>query len=377
MCYTLHLQPAHNYEYHQRTKDQKMKKKYSSVAHALVGWYIPGYAENALTSMVSNRLPGQHLFVYLTGGWENTSPSKSFLDQLNKKHITYKKLPHNTNCSTKTGSLYEAYNEIFTICHYNDIAYLNLMQTDFQLMWWDTEIEEEYIYSIGSIKNAVQLLTGFMRKGSHPDIASSGRVKRMTITQIPINYESHGGIGDWGFFDITRFFNYNLSWQNSETFMSRRAHELGLILPISNVPTQAPIPWPVTVRDLKKGYKVNAAVLREPILVAEPFALEYLKKQKAVIAWQEDWLKASHWILEPIWATDLTLEYFTIQLRNNHCLHDFPFRWTKAGEIPRNLPPIFAMHAPRLRIILLVLVKSLIRDLFTRFKIPIHHIWRQ
>jgi len=199
----------------------------------------------------------------------------------------------------------------------------------------------------------------------------------MTITQIPINYESHGGIGDWGFFDITRFFNYNLSWQNSETFMSRRAHELGLILPISNVPTQAPIPWPVTVRDLKKGYKVNAAVLREPILVAEPFALEYLKKQKAVIAWQEDWLKASHWILEPIWATDLTLEYFTIQLRNNHCLHDFPFRWTKAGEIPRNLPPIFAMHAPRLRIILLVLVKSLIRDLFTRFKIPIHHIWRQ
>ena len=126
-----------------------MHEKY--VAHAIVGWNQIEYLTNAIDSVLENRAKNDDVFVYITGG----DPADN--DIIEKKcavpdRVFLRFVNHDCTMSTKVGSLYEAYNQLMGECHASGYRYLNLMQSDFQLLWWDEEIVSHYLEIFQTIR---------------------------------------------------------------------------------------------------------------------------------------------------------------------------------------------------------------------------------
>jgi len=125
-----------------------MNKK---LAHLIVGFPIYSYFVNAINSVLSNDTDSTILII-TTGnrkffGWggrfdydfKDEIKIKNYSESLKEKFpnliIIYKNIKHKDY--NKTGALYDAYNLALRISKKLKIDFLNIIQNDFQLMWWN------------------------------------------------------------------------------------------------------------------------------------------------------------------------------------------------------------------------------------------------
>jgi hypothetical protein len=198
-------------------------------AHLIVGFGIYEYFVNAINSVlaVDNK---SDIIVITTGnpfffGWggdifdrklnSNIKIKKFIKDQkINNKIIFYSVSPKKIN-NIKTGSLYYAYNIAFKYCIKNNIDYLNILQNDTQLIFWNSKlknlINELFILN----KDAIQIFSGFPRKGSHPSFYKNLNFTSEEIQLNSINKKKKikksttYGISDWGICNIKKCYSEN------------------------------------------------------------------------------------------------------------------------------------------------------------------------
>jgi len=325
----------------------------SKVVHGIVGWNIPEYTCNAIDSVITNRIKTEPLYVYITGGgrgefellrdrWSNISL------------VFFEYIEHDTDLVSKTGALYKGYTALFSVARNSGYEFINLMQTDMQLMWWDEEIVNHYLSLLGEFKKGIVVITDFPRKGSSPGMykwESEGNF--VSSKDQKIFY--FAGHGDWGFFSINRFFEEGLVWANDETYVQRISASIGLLSLLSRVPSVAPIPWPAVIRK-GKIYGVTARGNERFLLNTIPNALAFLKSSQNHEIWYEDIIRTwGWWSFEPAWATCFTLAYFR-RLRITLRMHGVEsIRWTRFGFADRRLPP-FSNFRPRIADLVLVIV---------------------
>jgi len=111
------------------------------VAHGVVGYMQPEYIRNAIDSVLHNRLADEFLFVLVTrGSKKHFSALRESYDKEDNFNASYIEHVPGVESSLKTGSLYQAYNILMSECVRLKVDHLNLIQSDFQLIYWNQEI---------------------------------------------------------------------------------------------------------------------------------------------------------------------------------------------------------------------------------------------
>jgi len=318
----------------------------NKVAHGIVGWNYVDYLSNAIDSIICYRISDEPLFVIITGG-----KSEDFDLIVDKyKHTTkvyISEIHHDSQYASKTGSLYHGYNQLFAQVKNNGFQYLNLIQSDIQLLWWDQEIIAHYIMIFENFKNSIQVYTGFPKRGTNPGVYKTD-LRDYKILQGNVVIHFQVGLSDWGFFDLDRWSARDLSWSGTEESMSADAHKKGIVSPLSRIPCAADIPWPAVIRG---GCEIGTPIKRTEMLLvkgAYEDALIKLKATKTGALWAEDWVKSwGWWALEPTWNTEFTFVYPIRVIKSIFIYKNFKYAWSSYGEHDRLFPPwgrVFRPH---------------------------------
>lgn len=315
------------------------------IAHGIAGWNIVEYLSNAIDSVICYRMVGEPLFVVITGG----KPDDLNLIIEKYQHtpeVFFQELKHDPEYG-KTGSLYHAYNQLFAQVRNKGFRYLNLIQSDLQLLWWDQDILAHYLLIFEYFKNSVDVFTGFSKRGTNP---GAHKTEVMGSKILPGGDEIHfqSGLGDWGFFDLDRWYENDLFWSGTESSMRSLAHKKGVVNPLPRIPCVVDIPWPAVVRS---GREVGIPIKRTEMLLvkgAQEDTLEKLKASKRGFLWAEDWVKSwGWWALEPTWNTEFTFVYPIRILKSILIYRNFKYAWTSYGERDRLLPPFRKAFRPQ------------------------------
>jgi hypothetical protein len=172
---------------------------------AIVGWNQVEYIRNAIDSVLLNGGEDSNIYVSLTGG--NQADHKIIEKEYGAIRRVFIDIIEHNGANAKVGSLYKAYNKLMEKCKSAGYEYLNLIQCDFQLLWWSEKVFEHYLEIFEAFPNAIQINTGFFRCGSHPDIYTGGRLRyRVLPNSKTIPFQHGSGISDWGLVNLKRFF---------------------------------------------------------------------------------------------------------------------------------------------------------------------------
>ncbi len=320
-----------------------MNKK---ILHLVVGFGIYDYFVNSISSVLKHD-KSSDLLIIITGnpkffGWKTNSSNLLFdyeYDVISKIEKFIKKLRVSNNIiikkiiakdSGKTGSLYQAYNYALKFCRTNNYDYLNIIQNDMQLLFWNYNLVNLIEELFKKNKNTIQIFSGFPRKGSHPSFykKSSCNKKEIYLKSIKkkkLIYYTDYGIGDWGIIDLNRARNINLIFKKDESSMSTEYYKRGFVSLYCPTPYIAVIPWPTTVRkDKIIGHSLtlphNELLLKN---VSKNLFNELIFFQGDL--WQEDWVKPFGWYaLNPCCYTDFKIKDYFYSLinykKNNHKL---------------------------------------------------------
>ena len=317
-------------------------------AHGIVGWNQVEYLENAIDSVISYRIIGEPLFVIITGG-------KS--DDFNRIIEKYKEAPevfvtevkNDSEYESKTGSLYHGYNQLFECVRNSGFRYLNLMQSDLQLLWWDRDILAHYLLIFDHFESAVDIMTGWPTRGTNPG-AFVTDLKNYQILAGGEQIHFMEGLGDWGFFDLTRWYENDFIWSGTESSMKSLTHKKGVVCPLPRIPCVAAIPWPAVVRG---GGEIGTQIMRTEMLLlngADQNTLDELKTTKRGPLWFEDCVKSwGWWALEPSWNTEFTFVYPIRIIKSIFIYRNFKYVWSSYGERDRLLPPLGNVFRPHRR----------------------------
>ena len=163
-----------------------MNKK---ILHLVVGFGIYDYFVNSINSVLKYD-KFSDLLILITGnpkffGWKSSSSNSCLdyqYDEISKVENFIKNLKVSNRVTIKriiidsagkTGSLYDAYNYALSFAKKDNYKYLNIIQNDMQLLFWNNNlinlIEELFEKNI----NTIQINSGFPRKGSHPSFYKS------------------------------------------------------------------------------------------------------------------------------------------------------------------------------------------------------------
>jgi hypothetical protein len=290
------------------------------IVHLVVGYGFESYTINAVESVLSHT-NDDNIILASTGG-----PFDRLLQAYSgNPRISLIQLQHRQ--AGKTGSLYHAYSAGLDIAQSLSACYLNIVQNDMQLLWWDDEILSRYLDIFESVDNCLFVQTGFVRFGSHPDIYDERLLPETTRSGHAFHVDRTNGWSDWGLFDLNRLKKYSITLDGYEHSLSARLRHLGFVTPYPNIPITAPIPWPATIRGsliLGKELEYKGTPFLAP---RRADALHLLKTKRHDTLFQEDWIVSNNWwSLEPIWATDPNPEYITIR-RQLDSSRRRPLRW--------------------------------------------------
>ena len=318
-----------------------MNKK---VLHLVAGFGIYEYFVNSINSVLKYD-KFSDLLILITGnpkffGWKST-PSNLCFDYIHDEilrvenfiknlkvnnKVTIKRIA--TDSIGKTGSLYDAYNYALNFAKKNNYDYLNVIQNDMQLLFWNNNLIQLIEELFKKNANAIQINSGFPRKGSHPNFYKSSLNNFKEIYLVSIKKKKNifylnNGIGDWGIIDLSRAYDANLFFEKNETFMSTEYYKRGFISLFCPVPYIGVLPWPATVRKNKIiGTPLN--LWNNDLLlksVTEELFYDLVSFNKEL--WQEDWVKTFGWYaLNPCYYTDFRIKEYFVNLinykKNNH-----------------------------------------------------------
>ena len=339
-------------------------------AYAIVGFGLLEYFRNAIDSVIRCNLKA-YVFVVSTGGF--TSNEWECLVNEYSKHEILRFLTTPHSALGKCGSLYDGYSLAIKEARECSVKYLNIIKNDMQLLWWDSEIAILYNELFEKNPDTCMILTGFFRKGSHPNVYKTGAwLKNHFISRVigsAYYYKSTtAGTCDWGIISLDRFRNFGVSFINSEGESGKLAFEMGLRLITSPIPCVAPLPWPVVIRN---GRPKGSMPLRSSDLYLSskrPDTLEILKNGGDLKAFQEDCVTQCYWSLTPIWATELDIDYFRIRWQKNTEEKRTIFQYERNGKMAFYWP-IFSLKArPNIINILDMILKYLKRRVLSFVK---------
>ena len=327
-----------------------MKKK--RIVHLISGFAIFSYFKNSIDSIIKNDISSK-ILITVNGSSKLFGQSKVFNFQFNeaekikdyvsklsaKKNldICYKSFCHiNKSIDKKTGNLYNSYNYALKYCYNNQIDYLNILQNDMQLLWWNNQLINLFDELFEHNNKSFFIHTGFVRKGSNPEFYEITEPhKSIYLKSLKKNkkiYFLNNALGDWGLFNIKRMKKINFSFEKNENFISKYYFKKGYIAIKSPVPIIGVLPWPACAR---YGSIYGFPIKSDNLLLTsiQNSALKKIVNSQDNL-FQEDWIKSNTWwSLEPAMYTDFKLKtYLNILLKNKKIFNDKIFTYTKGKK---------------------------------------------
>jgi hypothetical protein len=209
------------------------------------------------------------------------------------------------------GSVYAAYEVAFRYAISRGFDLLHLIQGDFQMLWWDSELVMKSLAVFTSHPQCVniqmQMYSRDMQLTDEMDAAGPDGAARLR------KY----GLTDTGLYHLRRWHLRGMRFGASEQSHARRYLSEGLEVVAHPWPTDVPIPWPAVMRNgVQQGREVatTAPFLIKPLSAAQITAL----KTGPSIPWREDFCIPWGWACAtPMWATDLnSIDYWVMRYRD-------------------------------------------------------------
>jgi hypothetical protein len=299
------------------------------VLHVVVGYRLAWYFLNAVRSVCATA-PGDPLLIV-----DNASPDPELRGELKRMtdedpviDISFR-TENDVGQNKKVGSLYAAYQAAFDNAMARQFDYLHLMQSDFQLLWWDRDLVARSAEIFAAHSRCVNIS---MRANSRDMTLSDD------LTDPPgldgLRAVRWYGLTDTGLYHLGRWRAWGMRFGPSEREHARRYLAEGLEVVCHPWPTDAPIPGPAVVRNgAERGRQVvtGKPFLIKPLSAAEVGSL----KSTPDGVWLEDMCVPWGWACAtPMWATDLnSIDYWVMRYRDarkNGIRHLFP-RWELRG----------------------------------------------
>ena len=295
----------------------------NKLAHAVVGYGNLKLFENAINS-IRKFDKKSTIYVVVTGNPKFLGFNSCLDIEYNesKKIRTYIKNKYNfknifffelvaKNRDLKTGNLYDAYNLVFKKCYSKGFRFLNLIQSDMQLIYFDKHTLKVTKKIFDKYKKILLLSTSFPSWWGHPNFYLNKK-KQEFFFKKKLNYQflidEHEGISDTGIFDLKKI---KIKWEKDETHMSKKYKSKGYLLGFAHKFTSAFIPWPPLSR--KSVNENNFEIRTDEILNIKNFNYYFNNTKKPV--WYEDMIYAKKWYaLQPYSFTDLNLIKFFYKL---------------------------------------------------------------
>ncbi len=352
-----------------------MKKK---VLHLVVGFGIYEYFVNSINSVIKYD-ENSDILIIITGnpkffGWQKNSSNslfdceyeiilkvENFINKLKiKNKIFFKKI--NSKKNKKTGSLYDAYNYALKLCKDNNYDYLNIIQNDMQLLFWNDNLIKLIEELFEKSENTIQIFSGFRFKGVgqniYKELSNRKEIYLKTIKKKKnIFYSDSYGISDWGIVNLKRAYKSKLFFEKNETHMSSEYKKRGFINLHIPVPFIGVLPWPAAARKEKVVGVPHSLSNNNLLLKSVTKNLYYDLVNYNGELWQEDWLKPFGWYaLNPCCYTDFKIsEYIQILFNHRKNKHKSFLRYISYDD-DRSLLINFTFKDIRPRIIFLIFI---------------------
>jgi hypothetical protein len=281
------------------------------VLHAIVGHKFPVYFVNAVTSVLT--MTGNDDVIVVDNASnlpELTRELQSIADKEPRVHLLLRET-NDMSRNRKVGGLYDAYNQVVSYALQQGYDYLNIMQNDMQMLWWDEsimrrarEIYAEYPECVNISMLALpyySLVLGEAVEYVKPKLA------------LLRDY----GLTDTGLYDLARWRKLDMRFLDSEKAHSAKYLNQGHRVFCHPLPTVAFLPWPAVVR----GGRIKGREIESP----EQFLLRPLTpneithvKEVTELPCLEDIGIPWGWVcLTPYWVTDLrTIDHWVYWYRD-------------------------------------------------------------
>jgi hypothetical protein len=292
------------------------------VLHVVVGHGLATYFLNAVRSVRATS-PGEHVLVI-----DNASPDPELHAELGRiadeddlLEVIFRQ-ENDIKQNKKVGSLYSAYEIAFGDAIARGFDLLHLIQGDFQMLWWDSELvaKSMEIFDLHPQCVNVQMRIFSRDQLLTDDLDTSGTDGVGTLRKY--------GLTDTGLYHLGRWQARNMRFGPSEQEHAARYLDEGLEALCHPWPTDAPIPWPAVIRNgVQQGREVDNG---KPFLI-KPLQAEHIARIKtgACGVWREDLCIPWGWTcVTPMWDTDLdSIDYWVMRYRDarkNGIRHLFP-----------------------------------------------------
>ena len=281
------------------------------VLHVVVGYRLGSYFLNAVRS-VRAAAPGDPLLIV-----DNASPDAELRNELERIRdqdalvdVIFR-AENNVGQNRKVGSLYDAYEAAFDHAITRQFDYLHLVQSDFQMLWWDSDVVARSADIFAGHSRCVNIS---MRADSRDitlgdDLADPPSPDGLRLLRWY-------GLTDTGLYHLGRWRDWDMRFGPSEREHARRYLDEGLEVVCHPWPTDVPIPWPAVVRNgIERGRQV---VTGKPFLIKPLSAAEVGRLKGAQGVWLEDMCVPWGWACAtPMWVTDLdSIDYWVMRYRD-------------------------------------------------------------
>jgi hypothetical protein len=333
----------------------------------VVGHSLPRYFLNAVRSLRSCVPEGDLLVI------DNASPESALraeligMSEVDGRLEVISRSINDVRLNGKVGSLYAAYEVAFARALEKRYGLLHLIQSDFQVLWWDDEVEARAMEIYDEHPCCVNIHTALLSRdillGDQVEVAEPGGVLRLR----------RFGLTDTGLYHLGRWASMGMQFALDETIHAERYRAAGLEVLCHPWPTDAPIPWPAAIRG---GRRMGREVRSTAPFLLRPASPETIAKVKgqAEHTWLEDICVPWGWVCAtPMLTTSLdSVDYWVSRYRDarhNGLRHLLP-RPVAGGaswwQLTRSWPPL--QHRPSVvRLVVLAPLLELRRRLLARF----------
>ena len=266
----------------------------------VVGAGLTDYFENAIRACLEVQ-PHDILAIYNFLDDKDARRFETISTKFDNSRLTLISRP-NDPTNPRVGGLYGAYNLAMQISA-EKYDFVNIMQSDMQLMFWDqnveAEIESMFSYSNDKSRRIVCISTAFPCRGKF--LASQYDSMLGSERSLPFQY-TNSGMADVGVWSTKEFARSGLAFLGTEGAMQSKLSARGFILPVLSTPIVAFVPWPAVVRRGKiRGRQANIDLAERRLLVLRK---QPSNKQDSAVPWMENSVFPNGWTtLFPYWPT--------------------------------------------------------------------------
>lgn len=295
------------------------------VLHVVVGHGLRTYFLNAVRS-VRWAAPDDEILVV-----DNASPDQRLREDLTTIALDDPKMrllfrDSNSLVNRKVGGLYDAYRDAFEIAIREEFDYVHLIQGDLQVLWWDSDVMTRAKEIFASDPLCVNIFMCLLPADREFD----GSLLESSVDQLPRIREY--GLVDLGLYDLERWRDLGVSFDNDELEHGRRYLSLGYKVICHPWPTDAPIPWPAVVRNgVQQGREVTQV---KPYLLKPMTASGIAQLKSRNWTWLEDVCIPWGWkCLTPMWTTHANPDYLAArrqEAKRRGLMKSVP-RWERSG----------------------------------------------